>query len=300
MSLPSLKGEADFGTPEKGSAPAGNDDEDGGWTTVTRKISRSHREHSRSSRGSRDSDPSESGNSDTESTIAQATNKLSAEDALTLARQYEAYTTQLHEGAGGKTAPLTRRPLTVANLSPLVVESIDDVDEKAVSNTLDLFHAVLYVSSRDNCIYTFHKSFTDFVLDHNRSPEQAAIATSYFPKRTLECFHIMNKLLKFNMYNLTSSFLLDDEDAGLSERVDTRIGPQLLYACQHWAEHLACVRHEFLEEVKQLLPLLLDFAQSRVLFWMETMNLLKLDCRLSIHLARTWALQVCTYTVISI
>ncbi|KAJ7879531.1 hypothetical protein B0H14DRAFT_2566707 [Mycena olivaceomarginata] len=82
MSLPSLKGEVDFGTPEKGSASAGNDYEDGGWTTITRKTSRSHREHSCSSRGSRDSGHSESGDSDTESTIAQATNELSAEDAI--------------------------------------------------------------------------------------------------------------------------------------------------------------------------------------------------------------------------
>jgi hypothetical protein len=58
MSLPLLKGETDFGTAEKGSGSAGNDYEDGGWTTITRKISRSHREHSRSSRGSRDSGPS--------------------------------------------------------------------------------------------------------------------------------------------------------------------------------------------------------------------------------------------------
>ncbi|KAJ7734202.1 hypothetical protein B0H14DRAFT_2639456 [Mycena olivaceomarginata] len=106
MSLPSLKGEVDFGTPEKGSASAGNDYEDGGWTTVTRKTSRSHREHSRSSRGSRDSGHSESGDSDTESTIAQATNELSAEDAINLAHRYEAYAAQLRAGAGGKTAPL--------------------------------------------------------------------------------------------------------------------------------------------------------------------------------------------------
>ncbi|KAJ7832423.1 hypothetical protein B0H14DRAFT_2592087 [Mycena olivaceomarginata] len=107
MSLPSLKGEADFERPEKGSASAGNNYEDGGWTTVTRRISRSHREHSRSSRGSRDGGSSESGNSDTESTIARATNELSAEDAMNLARRYEAYAAQLRAGAGQGTASST-------------------------------------------------------------------------------------------------------------------------------------------------------------------------------------------------
>ncbi|KAJ7845023.1 hypothetical protein B0H14DRAFT_2584916 [Mycena olivaceomarginata] len=107
MELPPLKGEVDFGTPEKTSVPAEKGDDDGGWTTITRKTPRSHREHSRSSRGSRGSAPSESGNSDSESTIARATDELSAENALILARHYETYAAQLRADVERKTAPLT-------------------------------------------------------------------------------------------------------------------------------------------------------------------------------------------------
>ncbi|KAF7377893.1 WD40 repeat-like protein [Mycena sanguinolenta] len=186
----------------------------------------------------------------------------------------------------------TRRPLTVADLAPLVVDPTEEADEEAVHNSLNSFYAVLYISPRDRCIYTFHKSFADFILDPDRSPELANAATSYFRDRTCNCFHIMNKSLRFNICNLTSSFLLDEDDKGLSERVTTEIGPELRYACQHWAAHLASVRHDCQKDMQQLSALLLDFHKLKVLFWMEAMNLLQLDCRLAIHLVRTWVLQL--------
>ncbi|KAJ7867817.1 hypothetical protein B0H13DRAFT_2064998 [Mycena leptocephala] len=189
-------------------------------------------------------------------------------------------------------AVTTRRPLTVLDLSPLIFDAGDEVDETAVRNSLSLFYAVLYVSPRDQCIYTYHKSFTDFILDPRRSPDLANAAMSYFPNRTRDCFSIMNKSLCFNICKLTSSFLLDEDDKALSERTKTNIGPELRYACQHWAPHLASVRHDREKDVQQLSAMLLDFYRLRVLFWMETMNLLKSDCRLAAHLARTWASQV--------
>ena len=189
----------------------------------------------------------------------------------------------------------TRRPLTVLDLTPLIFDPGDKEDKKAVENSLSLFYAVLYISPRDRCIYTFHKSFTDFILDPRRSPELAYPAASYFRDQTYDCFRIMNKSLQFNICNLASSFLLDEDDEGLPERVKSNIGPELRYACQHWAAHLASVRHDHQEGMQQLPALLLDFYSLKVLFWMEAMNLLKLDCRLPIHMARSWALQVCVY-----
>ncbi|KAF7377851.1 WD40 repeat-like protein [Mycena sanguinolenta] len=187
----------------------------------------------------------------------------------------------------------TRRPLTVADLAPLVIgDPTEEVDEQAVHNSVRSFYAVLYISPRNKCIYTFHKSFADFILDPGRSRERATAATSYFRDRTHDCFRILNKSLRFNICNLKSSFLLDKDDKGLSKRVKTKIGPELRYACQHWAAHLASVRHDCQKDVQQLSALLLNFHKLKVLFWMEAMNLIKSDCRLAIHLARTWVLQL--------
>ncbi|KAJ7212575.1 hypothetical protein GGX14DRAFT_564331 [Mycena pura] len=133
-------------------------------------------------------------------------------------------------------------PLTCQALASLVVDASEEADEDAmkdnldkVQKTLDSLYAVLYVSERDNCVYAYHKSFDDFIL--NRS-QLAQSATAYFPNRTRECFDIFNKALHFNMCNLRSSYLLDEEDEGLVERIETMLGPELRYACRHWAVHL--------------------------------------------------------------
>ncbi|KAJ7696256.1 hypothetical protein B0H17DRAFT_1269394 [Mycena rosella] len=131
-------------------------------------------------------------------------------------------------------AVTTRRPLTVLDLAPLIFDADNEVDEMAVHNNL------------------------------------ANAAMSYFRDRTHDCVRIMNKLLRFNVCNLPSSFLLNKDDKGLADRVETNISSKLRYACLHWAAHLAL----------------------KVLFWMEAMHLLKSDCRLAIHRARTWAFQV--------
>jgi hypothetical protein len=184
----------------------------------------------------------------------------------------------------------TRHPLRVSDLAPLVVDVTEEPDEIAVHNSLQLFYSVIYVSQRDKCIYTFHKSFADFILDPGRSPELANQARSYFGDRTRDCLAIMSKSLHFNICNLKSSFLLDEDDNNLPDQVATNIGSELRYACQYWAAHLTSVHDP--QDVEQLSAVLLEFCSLKVLFWMEAMNLLKLNCRLPLHLARIWALQV--------
>jgi hypothetical protein len=100
----------------------------------------------------------------------------------------------------------------------------------------------------------------------------------------------MSKSLHFNICNLKSSFLLDEDDNNLPDQVATNIGSELHYACQYWAAHLTSVHDP--QDVEQLSAVLLEFCSLKVLFWMEAMNLLKLNCRLPLHLARIWALQV--------
>jgi hypothetical protein len=59
----------------------------------------------------------------------------------------------------------TRQPLRTSDLAALVVDATEEPDPIAVYNSLELFYAVMYMSPHDKCIYTFHKSFPDFILD---------------------------------------------------------------------------------------------------------------------------------------
>ncbi|KAF7376820.1 WD40 repeat-like protein [Mycena sanguinolenta] len=186
-------------------------------------------------------------------------------------------------------------PLTVQALASLVVDASEEFDEAAINDnlakvqkSLNSLYAVLYVSERDNCVYAYHKSFDDFILNHSQLAQSAA---TYFPNRTRECFDSLNKSLHFNICNLKSSYLLDKEDKGLQERIATGIESELRYACRHWASHLTSVRHND-PHVNELAALLLDFSRLKVLFWMEAMNLLGADCRRALHQAQSWSLQI--------
>ncbi|KAJ7429374.1 hypothetical protein B0H11DRAFT_2265963 [Mycena galericulata] len=213
-------------------------------------------------------------------------------------QQQERLDTLMTTGFGSVTSDRQHELLIASLYDTILAQALPNVgidatkqtDEVAVRNSLDSFHAVLYVSPRDKCIYTFHKSFADFILDHGHSRERAKVAASYFRDRAGDCFDVLNRSLRFNICNLATSFLLDDDENALSERVKTNIGPELRYACQHWAGHLASVR-DYEKDVEQLSVRLLDFCSLKVLFWMEAMHLLKLDCRVALHLARTWAMQ---------
>ncbi|KAF7349560.1 WD40 repeat-like protein [Mycena sanguinolenta] len=158
----------------------------------------------------------------------------------------------------------TSQPLKISDLAALVADATEEADNEAVHNALKSFHAVLYISSHDQCIYTFHKSFPDFILNPDRSPELANHARSYFADRTRDCLAIMNMSLQFNICNLTSSFLLDEDDKGLPDRVATNIGSELRYACQYWAAHLISVHDP--QDVQQLSAALFGVLQLESAF----------------------------------
>ncbi|KAJ7504685.1 hypothetical protein B0H11DRAFT_1905294 [Mycena galericulata] len=94
--LPLLtKSDAKPDTP--GVAPASDVEDDGDWTPVTRKTSRSHREHSsiRSKHTNNNSASNSSvSDSESESTFAKATHEMSIEDLDALVRRHEAITAQ--------------------------------------------------------------------------------------------------------------------------------------------------------------------------------------------------------------
>ncbi|KAJ7804715.1 hypothetical protein B0H13DRAFT_2388198 [Mycena leptocephala] len=89
--LPSLFNDSvDFSV--LGTAPAPPENEDNrGWTPVTRKTSRSHREYSKLNRNKYSHNSVSDSSSESESTIAQATREMSRDDREALARRHEVY-----------------------------------------------------------------------------------------------------------------------------------------------------------------------------------------------------------------
>jgi hypothetical protein len=141
-------------------------------------------------------------------------------------------------------------------------------DNSITDDVLRRFYAVLYTDH--DRVFWYHKSFPDFLFDQARSKEFWCKKEEHHRYLTNSCFHIMQTGLRFNIANIPSSFILDRDNASLSEAVKQNIPPVLSYSCQNWNYHLSGAG----AALTDLDALLSEFLELRVLFWIEAMNLL--------------------------
>ena len=175
-------------------------------------------------------------------------------------------------------------------VAALVAEGHDDIARAVVED----LHAVLY--TQGNRVFWYHASFPDFIFNPVRSNfDNFAFSCNEPAHHNLlgeSCFRVMKSGLRFNMGDIKSSFLFDSDNAeGLSENVNNSISAVLRYSCRHWAHHLPSPQ---LIGIDNLCSCILEFLQTRVLFWIEAMNLLKLcnQCTPMLQHAREWILKV--------
>ncbi|KAF7979694.1 hypothetical protein HWV62_41711 [Athelia sp. TMB] len=119
---------------------------------------------------------------------------------------------------------------------------------------------------------TVHKSFPDYITDQGACGSEPWFIDVQEHQRTLTiaCLRIMNAQLYLNMCNLESSHIPNADIKGLSERVETAIPLSLSYPCRFWGHHL---RHVPSGE-RSVLPLILQFFETKLLHWLEVLSLL--------------------------
>ena len=142
-----------------------------------------------------------------------------------------------------------------------------DVAEKLLSD----LHAVLYCERGQ--VLTYHKSFTDFILDQGRSGNFGCDQAMHHRVLANACFRRMKEGLRFNIANIPSSFLLDVHNPMLTDAVKKNIPPVLSYSCRNWSYHLSAVASIIPDDLHDSIS---DFLQRPALFWIEAMNLLHL------------------------
>jgi hypothetical protein len=150
------------------------------------------------------------------------------------------------------------------------LSGIDATDPTAIAVTvLEDLHAVLY--RKDDQVLWYHASFPDFIFSETRSTfeldgrrfSMSCNAAQHHAPLTKCCFDIMKKLLRFNIVDIPSSFVLDAEDPQLKQRIDTNIKPFLRYASRHWDHHLAQTDQK---NGKDLDDCITDFLRICILF----------------------------------
>ena len=180
----------------------------------------------------------------------------------------------------------------------IVAALVLDGDDEAARAVLRDLHAVLY--TQDDQVFWYHVSFPDFIFTQARSnfcidKKEFTFSCNEPAHHILlgkSCFCIMKSGLRFNMGNITSSFLFDCDNAVvLSEQVNQNISAVLRYSSCHWVHHLPSSQ---LINTDDLCCCILEFLQIHVLFWIEAMNLLGLSnqCTPMLQFAGQWVLKV--------
>ncbi|CAE6443875.1 unnamed protein product, partial [Rhizoctonia solani] len=159
-----------------------------------------------------------------------------------------------------------QEPLTVNSLAKLL--KMDDPNR--VYSALQPLWSVLFICESSSMVTPFHASFPEYMFDAARSKNYTCDATACHHTLTHLCFDCIDRAPRFNICGLESSFLLDDNIADLETRIQKAIPMELFYACQHWVAHL-----NYAGNSSDLLGRVQDFLTTRLLIWMEVMNLKK-------------------------
>ncbi|KAF8748172.1 WD40 repeat-like protein [Rhizoctonia solani] len=140
-----------------------------------------------------------------------------------------------------------------------------------VEALLGPLRSVLNVTKKAKLVTTLHASFPDFILSQGRSGNYYCNPNTRHATIAEACLRLIDGAEpKFNICALPSSFLLDDQVKDLAHRVTQSISPGLVYACRYWTAHLTLGEH-----TSSLTRLVDGFFQSRLLLWMEVVNLTK-------------------------
>ncbi|TDL22886.1 hypothetical protein BD410DRAFT_788264 [Rickenella mellea] len=115
-----------------------------------------------------------------------------------------------------------------------------------------------------------HQSFVDFLLsDENSSAFRIDRATQ---DRTLalNCLRVMKAGLRFNICNLITSYVRNDESPNSEEITKNPIPTHLSYSCLYWGGHLRSTPFE-----TEILDQLKEVMNELFLYWLEALSLIR-------------------------
>ncbi|CAE6446644.1 unnamed protein product, partial [Rhizoctonia solani] len=123
----------------------------------------------------------------------------------------------------------------------------------------------------------YHSNFKDFIAQSSRSGDFFILPDRCEAELAACCFEVMERDLRFNICELETSYLRNNEVPDLKLRIDSHIGPALKYACTHWIEHFAAAPNEgLLESIRRFME------GPQLMYWIEALSLLgRIDVAIS-------------------
>ena len=166
----------------------------------------------------------------------------------------------------------------IASIEPMSIRSLTTLRRHASSSGGDAVVILLrrlgsllsnVNSTDDNLpIIPLHTSFRDFLTNKEKSNEFCVNLRDAHHQLARSCLGLLLNGLKFNICNLETSYLANEDVTDLKSRVDERIPPALLYACRFWGDHLEHIGFEI-----DLYEKLRTFFETKLLFWLEALSL---------------------------
>jgi hypothetical protein len=165
-------------------------------------------------------------------------------------------------------------PITPQALADLLCMDLNDLDAY-----LAPLHSVLVVPdalSPDEVVRPLHQSFPDFVrrqsgIVHSKLAMDATLAHKHIAEH---CFSQLNKLLHYNICNLTDVSLFNHKVTDLQTRVSKYISAAIRYSCRYWMSHW--LEHLRVGGSQAQVPVGLDvFCGKHLLHWIEVLSLTK-------------------------
>jgi hypothetical protein len=166
---------------------------------------------------------------------------------------------------------LVFNPLSMRSLSNLLS---DLGTPSKISNAVSSLHSLLLIpDNAEDPIYTFHKSFPDFLMDPGRCKDKRFFVDPPVHHRRilLSCLDLMRKRLRRNICNLDDHAVLS-EVKDLPTHLKTHIGGALEYACRFWTRHLVEIPSSS-HDVEEVYEAIDRFFETCLLSWIEVLSL---------------------------
>ena len=183
--------------------------------------------------------------------------------------------TQILDSAFPKASDETLRKVRAVLAAVIVAKKILDVATLAellsmrpstVEQICNLLRSVLEMKGG---LSFRHQSFVDFLLESDTAyPALHITAADGHQLLANQCLRVMKAGLRFNICEIPSSYLLNDEFLKLIPSIETRIPSQLQYASRYWADHL---RH--VSASGENMDLVRGVLKVQFLFWLEVVSL---------------------------
>jgi hypothetical protein len=165
---------------------------------------------------------------------------------------------------------------TIFNLfEPLDARSLATVLDMELEDLMAILQplsAVIHIPDADHgAIKIIHLSFRDFMTSKIKETRPDLLCGTEQQQSALasDILRIMYKALQFNICQLPTSYLRNQEMSDLPAWLDRFVPDYLRYSCRFWVDHIVAMpyRAECAQEVGNLL-------YNKFLFWLEVMSLL--------------------------